>query len=188
MSGFFLIRRSHLDDFQTSVKGFKIGLELFVRSQPRRLAEVGYVFVGRSAGESKMSLAEGTGFLRQLASLYRDSLAAPVRRPGVRHHSQPVRSAPRQRRCRAPDASARVIHMRAPAEQRDHHAAGRRAEPVRDGALERGDRRRRRQIDAERHQPRHETALDRPSPAIAGTDAAEHGENRERGDLRRRQH
>jgi len=81
MSGFFLIRRAHLDEFRTSVKGFKIGLELFVRSQPRRLAEVGYVFVGRSTGESKMSLAEGTGFLRQLASLYRDSRAAPARRP-----------------------------------------------------------------------------------------------------------
>ena len=81
MSGFFLIRRTHLDGFQTSVKGFKIGLELFVRSQPRRLAEVGYVFVGRTLGESKMSLAEGTGFLRQLFSLYRDAFAAPVRRP-----------------------------------------------------------------------------------------------------------
>lgn len=81
MSGFFLIRRTHLDGFQTSVKGFKIGLELFVRSQPRRLAEVGYVFVGRTLGESKMSLAEGAGFLQQLVSLYRDAFAAPVRRP-----------------------------------------------------------------------------------------------------------
>jgi dolichol-phosphate mannosyltransferase len=81
MSGFFLIRRAHLDEFRTSVKGFKIGLELFVRSQPRRLAEIGYIFVGRSAGESKMSVAEGTGFLRQLTILYRDWLAAPVRRP-----------------------------------------------------------------------------------------------------------
>ena len=81
MSGFFLIRRTHLRGFQTSVKGFKIGLELFVRSQPRRLAEVGYVFVGRTAGESKMSLAEGTGFLQQLAGLYRLVLARPRRRP-----------------------------------------------------------------------------------------------------------
>lgn len=81
MSGFFLIRRTHLDEFRTSVRGFKIGLELFVRSRPRRLAEVGYVFVGRTAGESKMSVAEGTGFLQQLTSLYRGALAAPVRRP-----------------------------------------------------------------------------------------------------------
>jgi dolichol-phosphate mannosyltransferase len=81
MSGFFLIRRRHLDGFQTSVKGFKIGLELFVRSQPTRLAEVGYLFVGRTLGESKMSVAEGTGFLQQLVSLYRDAFTAPVRRP-----------------------------------------------------------------------------------------------------------
>jgi len=52
-----------------------------VRSQPRRLAEVGYVFVGRTAGESKMSVAEASGFLRQLISLYRDTRATPVRRP-----------------------------------------------------------------------------------------------------------
>ena len=81
MSGFFLIRRTRLDEFRTSVKGFKIGLELFVRSQPRRLAEVGYVFVGRTTGESKMSVSEGRGFLQQLMSLYRNALAAPVRRP-----------------------------------------------------------------------------------------------------------
>ena len=81
MSGFFLIRRADLEGFQTSVRGFKIGLELFVRSRPRRLAEVGYVFAGRTMGESKMSLAEGTGFLRQLTGLYRHALAAPATRP-----------------------------------------------------------------------------------------------------------
>jgi dolichol-phosphate mannosyltransferase len=81
MSGFFLIRRERLDGFRTAVRGFKIGLELFVRSQPRRPAEVGYVFVGRSLGASKMSLAEASGFLQQLMSLYSQALAAPVSRP-----------------------------------------------------------------------------------------------------------
>ena len=81
MSGFFLIRRTHLDGFETAVKGFKIGLELYVRSQPQRVAEIGYMFVGRTIGKSKMSLAEGTGFLQQLISLYRDAFAAPARRP-----------------------------------------------------------------------------------------------------------
>jgi dolichol-phosphate mannosyltransferase len=81
MSGFFLIRRARLDGFRTSVRGFKIGLELFVRSKPRRLAEVGYVFVGRSLGASKMNLVEASGFLQQLTSLYRHALAAPVSRP-----------------------------------------------------------------------------------------------------------
>jgi dolichol-phosphate mannosyltransferase len=81
MSGFFLIRRSQLNGFRTAVSGFKIGLELFVRSQPRRLAEVPYLFTGRTDGESKMSAAEAIGFLRQLGSLYRDALIAPARRP-----------------------------------------------------------------------------------------------------------
>jgi dolichol-phosphate mannosyltransferase len=81
MSGFFLIRRGRLDGFRTSVQGFKIGLELFVRSQPRRLAEVGYVFVGRTLGVSKMSIGEANGFLHQLASLYRRALSAPASRP-----------------------------------------------------------------------------------------------------------
>jgi dolichol-phosphate mannosyltransferase len=81
MSGFFLIRRSHLNGFHTSVSGFKIGLELFVRSRPRRLADVGYVFVGRTLGASKMSVNEATGFLLQLWRLYRHAVAAPARRP-----------------------------------------------------------------------------------------------------------
>ena len=81
MSGYFLIRRGHLDGFSTSVRGFKIGLELFVRTRPRRVAEVGYVLIGRTLGASKMSVAEAMGFLQQLLSLYRHTLAVPVRRP-----------------------------------------------------------------------------------------------------------
>jgi hypothetical protein len=81
MSGFFLIRRRRLDGFRTSVQGFKIGLELLVRSEPRRLAEVGYVFVGRTVGASKMSFGEASGFLRQLIALYRHAVASPARRP-----------------------------------------------------------------------------------------------------------
>jgi dolichol-phosphate mannosyltransferase len=81
MSGFFLIRRERLDGFRTSVRGFKIGLELIVRSKPRRLAEVGYVFVGRSLGASKMTIAEAAGFLSQLMNLYLHWLSAAIRRP-----------------------------------------------------------------------------------------------------------
>jgi dolichol-phosphate mannosyltransferase len=81
MSGFFLIRRGRLDGFRTSVRGFKIGLELLVRTRPRSVAEVGYVLVGRTLGASKMSVSEAIGFLQQLASLYRHILAAPIRRP-----------------------------------------------------------------------------------------------------------
>src|SRR3954465_2022304 len=81
MSGFFLVRRRRLDGFRTSVQGFKIGLELLVRSEPRRLAEVGYVFVGRTVGASKMSFGEASGFSPQLIPLYPHAVASPARRP-----------------------------------------------------------------------------------------------------------
>jgi hypothetical protein len=43
----------------------------------RRVSELGYVFVGRDAGESKMTVKEGLMFLRQLARLYAFSLSVP---------------------------------------------------------------------------------------------------------------
>ena len=81
MSGFFLIRRERTTGLQTSVRGFKIGLELLVRTAPRRVAEMGYRFAGREAGESKMSTGEGLRFLRQLAVLYTDATVASSARP-----------------------------------------------------------------------------------------------------------
>ncbi|MDR1990310.1 MAG: polyprenol monophosphomannose synthase [Acidobacteriaceae bacterium] len=92
-SGFFLVRRSCLAGFQTRVRGFKIGLELLVRARPRSVAEVGYVFVNREAGKSKMTVSEGLGFLRQLSSLYASALLQN-KRPGHRivagHAEQPA--------------------------------------------------------------------------------------------------
>ncbi len=81
MSGFFLIRRDRVAGFRTAVQGFKIGLEFAVRSRPRRVAEVGYVFVGRTLGASKMSFAEATGFLKQLLRLYVYAILDAVSRP-----------------------------------------------------------------------------------------------------------
>jgi dolichol-phosphate mannosyltransferase len=81
-SGFFLVRRERLTSFRTSVRGFKIGLELFVRARPKRVAEVGYEFVGRAAGDSKMTLREGLAFLRQLAALYVSAVFQSPARPG----------------------------------------------------------------------------------------------------------
>ncbi|HEY7292861.1 MAG TPA: polyprenol monophosphomannose synthase [Vicinamibacterales bacterium] len=89
-SGFFLARRDRLDGFRTRVRGFKIGLELFVRAEPRRVAEVGYVFVGRTSGQSKLTLRECTGFILQLAGLYVRSLSGAAARPG--HFIVPVRA------------------------------------------------------------------------------------------------
>lgn len=83
MSGFFLIRRERATGFQASTRGFKIGLELLVRAHPRRVAEVGYIFVNREAGESKMSWGEGLRFLRQLVRLYAYSCSGASMRPAL---------------------------------------------------------------------------------------------------------
>jgi dolichol-phosphate mannosyltransferase len=70
MSGFLMMRRGFVAEFRTSARGFKIGLELLVRSHPRAIGEVPYVFVGRASGESKMGLRETLRYLRQLGELF----------------------------------------------------------------------------------------------------------------------
>jgi dolichol-phosphate mannosyltransferase len=68
-SGFFLMRRSLARDVRISAGGFKICLELLVRGRPASVVEVPYVFVGRTAGESKMNVKEALGYLKQLVEL-----------------------------------------------------------------------------------------------------------------------
>jgi dolichol-phosphate mannosyltransferase len=70
-SGFFLIRRDLARSVKISAGGFKICLELLIRSEPGLVVEVPYVFVGRTAGESKMNYQEATGYLDQLRDLRR---------------------------------------------------------------------------------------------------------------------
>jgi dolichol-phosphate mannosyltransferase len=70
-SGFFLCRRHVADGARIQAGGFKICLELLVRGRATRVVEVPYVFRGRTVGESKMSLREATGYLRQLYDLWR---------------------------------------------------------------------------------------------------------------------
>lgn len=81
MSGFFVIRRDLAAGIPSSFRGFKIGMELLVRSRPRSVAEVPYVFVGRAGGKSKMTFGEFIRSLRQLVTLYGLTLREPRRRP-----------------------------------------------------------------------------------------------------------
>jgi dolichol-phosphate mannosyltransferase len=69
MSGFFAIRRSVVTADTLQPLGYKILLELAVRSRPRRVTEVPFVFQDRFAGESKSTAKEGFRFLRHLAGL-----------------------------------------------------------------------------------------------------------------------
>jgi len=76
-SGFFLIRRDLARGVRISAGGFKICLELLMRGRPAVVAEVPYVFEGRTAGESKMNLKEAFGYLEQLRDLRRFTAAQP---------------------------------------------------------------------------------------------------------------
>jgi dolichol-phosphate mannosyltransferase len=76
MSGFFAIRRSAVTAEVLQPLGYKILLELAVRSRPTRVTEVPFVFQDRFAGESKSSAQEGLRFLRHLAGLRSASPAA----------------------------------------------------------------------------------------------------------------
>ncbi|HET9771476.1 MAG TPA: polyprenol monophosphomannose synthase [Acidimicrobiia bacterium] len=69
MSGFFLVRKAAIDPEVLRPTGFKILLEILVRTPGLRRAEVGYEFAARFAGDSKASLKEGVVYLRHLARL-----------------------------------------------------------------------------------------------------------------------
>jgi dolichol-phosphate mannosyltransferase len=70
-SGFFVVRKERVTRAAVSESGFKIGLDLFVRTNPEKIIEVPYVFVRRAAGKSKMGLREAIGYLQQLRQLSR---------------------------------------------------------------------------------------------------------------------
>jgi dolichol-phosphate mannosyltransferase len=88
MSGFFVVRLDVLDLDRLRPYGYKILLELVVRTPDLRIAEVTYAFQARHAGESKTSLREGLNFARHLARLRlqiaRERDAATRARPGAR--------------------------------------------------------------------------------------------------------
>jgi len=69
MSGFFAIRASSLEVAGLQPQGFKILMELAVRTRPPRVVEVPYEFQSRYAGESKADLRQGLRFARHLAML-----------------------------------------------------------------------------------------------------------------------
>ncbi|NHC44730.1 glycosyltransferase [Motilibacter aurantiacus] len=69
MSGFFAVRRGAVDLDRLRPRGYKILLELVLRTPGLRISEVPFTFEARRAGESKASLREGLRFLWQLVLL-----------------------------------------------------------------------------------------------------------------------
>jgi dolichol-phosphate mannosyltransferase len=83
MSGFFLVRRDALDLDRLHPHGFKILLEILVRTPELRVAEVPYQFGRRHAGETKASVREAIRFVEQLGHLGVGKVAARFGRFGV---------------------------------------------------------------------------------------------------------
>lgn len=69
MSGFFAVRLAAIDIDSLRPQGFKILLEILARSDRLRVAEVGYTFGERHAGDSNAGLDEGFRFLQLLWTL-----------------------------------------------------------------------------------------------------------------------
>lgn len=69
MSGFFLVRREVIKEVDLQPVGFKVLLEILVRGNWSRLAEVPYHFKEREAGASKAGVEQGKQYLRHLREL-----------------------------------------------------------------------------------------------------------------------
>jgi len=69
-SGFFGIRSSCLDNVNLTPRGFKIGLECFVKANWKRYAEIPLLFVDRQRGSSKLRKGDFLDYLKQISLLY----------------------------------------------------------------------------------------------------------------------
>ena len=74
-SGFFFFRRSILEGVRLNPLGFKIGLEVFVKSRHENsFKEVAFCFPDRVAGKSKLKIGVVASFFEQMAILSVDRL------------------------------------------------------------------------------------------------------------------
>jgi dolichol-phosphate mannosyltransferase len=81
-SGYFLVKRSALENVTLDPIGFKIGLEVIAKAHYRRATEVPYVFTDRVAGQSKLNQSEIINYLKQLIRIYSSRLRrAPAAGP-----------------------------------------------------------------------------------------------------------
>ena len=78
MSGYFMFSRSAIAGVALNPLGYKILIEVIGRGRIGKVAEVGYVFRERTAGESKVTSQVYIEYLRHLVRLRIDSL--PVAR------------------------------------------------------------------------------------------------------------
>ncbi len=70
MSGCFFLRKEIINNHGFAPSGYKILLEILVKTESLRIKEVPYIFEKRKAGESKLSTRVYLNYLQLLARLY----------------------------------------------------------------------------------------------------------------------
>jgi dolichol-phosphate mannosyltransferase len=70
LSGFMLFRKDILSGTKLNTYGFKIALEILVRTGNTNIKEIPYVFVNREKGKSKIGIRTMLGYLTQLCELF----------------------------------------------------------------------------------------------------------------------
>ncbi len=82
MAGFFFMKRGVARIDGLNPKGFKILLEILVKSAPARVREIPITFANRSTGESKLSRKEILDYISHCIGLYKWRLKALSRKRG----------------------------------------------------------------------------------------------------------
>jgi dolichol-phosphate mannosyltransferase len=82
-SGFFVCRRSVVDDVYLNPIGFKIGLEVMMRGRYEAFTEVPYTFHDRDKGASKLGMKQILDYLKQLGQLIAYWVSARPKRQRV---------------------------------------------------------------------------------------------------------
>jgi dolichol-phosphate mannosyltransferase len=70
MSGFFFLKRSVIENVKLNPTGYKLGLEILVKGNYRKVKEIPYTFESRKNGTSKLNKNEIISYLRLLKDLY----------------------------------------------------------------------------------------------------------------------
>ena len=70
MSGFFALKRSVIDSVDLDPVGYKIGLEILVKGNCRKVVEVPIHFADRKAGKSKLGGSEMLRYIDHVSMLY----------------------------------------------------------------------------------------------------------------------
>jgi dolichol-phosphate mannosyltransferase len=71
MSGFFFLKRKVIENVDLNPMGYKLGLEVLLKGNYKKVVEIPYIFKKRQQGVSKLNKKEIFLYLKLLASLYK---------------------------------------------------------------------------------------------------------------------